>query len=279
MNPSVALAVVGSINVDLVALAGRLPTPGETVGGAKLHRHPGGKGANQAAAASRLGADVRFIGAVGDDADGSTLIDGLRSRGVDVSEVRRVATPTGIALIVVDAAGENQIVVCPGANAFVSLEAIRFSDKQAVLTQLEIEMDVVLRVAEAASGFLVVNASPAQRLPVELLECVDLFVVNESEYALMPELKQAKLVAVTLGERGAMLLRFGIEIARADGVHARVVNTVGAGDAFCAALTVALASGMPHDRALAAGCAVGAAAVTHPETQVPLEALTHYVGL
>lgn len=272
------LAVVGSINLDIIAAAPRLPGPGETVGDGVLRRRPGGKGANQAAAAARLGAPTRMIGAVGRDAEGDAMLDALRVAGVDVSGVGRVGEPTGTALIAVDADGENQIVVCPGANAHVSLEDVSFSDDEAVLVQLEIEMDVVTELARRVPGFLALNAAPARPLPSELRERVDLFIVNESEYALIPELADAPLVVVTYGGDGAALLERGREAARVPAVRVEPVDTVGAGDAFCAALTVGIRSGLAHEEALRAACAVGAFAVTQPESQPAFEPLNAYRG-
>lgn len=268
--------MLGSINIDLVATAQRLPTPGETIGGGRLLRQPGGKGANQATAASRLGASVRMIGAVGADADGVALVNALQATGVETGDVQVVDAPTGTALIAVDEEGENQIVVCPGANAFATIEGVDFLPNETVLTQLEIDMDLVLLAVARTTGFVAVNASPAQPLPRELIQRVDLFIVNETEYRLMPELKAARHVAVTYGAAGAALFADGSESARTSGFKTDVVNSVGAGDAFCAALTLALASGHdPHD-ALRLSCRVGAAAVGHSESQPPLDLLSAY---
>ncbi|OJX75314.1 MULTISPECIES: ribokinase [unclassified Leifsonia] len=278
MHDPRSLVVVGSINVDVTAIADRLPTPGETIGGGVLQRHAGGKGANQAAAASRLGARVRMVGAVGDDADGGWMLDELREAGVDVTAVRRVATATGTALIAVDHDGENQIVVCPGANAEVSLADVEIGDEEVVLTQLEVDLQVVLDLAAGTRAFLAVNAAPARPLPAELIDRVELFIVNESEYALMPELAGAARVAVTYGGDGAALYERGTEVARVPAVRVRPVNTVGAGDAFCAALTIALTSGATDEEALRAACAVGAAAVAHPGSQPPFAPLASYAA-
>jgi len=273
-SPLGPLAVVGSVNVDLVARVARLPGPGETVLGGTLVRTPGGKGANQAVAAARLGARVRMVGAVGDDADGRWMIDGLRDAGVDTGGVRLGEAPTGTALIAVDADGENQIVVCPGANAGVEAHE-PFAADEAILTQLEIPLTTVEALA-AAPGFLAVNAAPAAALPAAVVERADLVIVNEAEYALQPELARARLVAVTHGSAGAALLARGEEIARAAAPRVEAVDSVGAGDAFCAAVTLALHAGWSHDRALRAACAVGAHAVTAPGAQPPLRPLAAY---
>lgn len=272
-----SLVVVGSANVDLTAFVDRLPTAGETVAGGRLSRDLGGKGANQAVAAAKLGGRVRMVGAVGADADGTWMRDELGHAGVDTAGLRTVAAPTGTALIVVDADAENQIAVCPGANELVSLEGVAFGPDETVLMQLEIAMSVVESVVARAEGFVAVNAAPAQPLPDTLLRRVDLFIVNETERELMPELADAALVAVTYGAAGAALFRGGEEIARADGVPTRAVNTVGAGDAFCAALVLALQSGLPPQSALQTACAVGAAAVAHLSSQPPFDPLARYV--
>ncbi len=270
-----SLTVVGSINVDLTASVTRLPGAGETVLGGTLTRLPGGKGANQATAAARLGARVRMIGAVGDDGDGQWMLQTLRDAGVDTADVWLGAAMTGTALITVDAAGENQIVVCPGANADVSLEGVSFADDEAVLAQLEIPFEVVERLAGTA-GFLAINAAPARPLTEELVRRADLIIVNETEFALLPELADARLVAVTYGAQGAALRRNGREVARASAPRVEVVSSVGAGDAFCAAITLALHAGWPDDGALRAACAVGADAVTYAAAQPPLRPLVAY---
>ncbi|HET8928323.1 MAG TPA: PfkB family carbohydrate kinase [Microbacterium sp.] len=271
------IAVVGSINVDYTAQVERLPAAGETVGGGTLVRIAGGKGANQAAAAARLGGAVRMIGAVGDDADGPWSRQQLEAAGVDVSGVRTVGAPTGVALIGVDAHGENQIIVCPGANWHIDLAEAALAPDEAVITVLELPLETVVALAETHPGFLAVNASPAQPLPPELLERTDLFIVNESEYAQMPQLQQAGRVAVTYGADGAALFTDGVATARAGGRKADAVNTVGAGDAFCAALVLALRSGFDNPQALEAACAVGAAAVEHEASQPPLQRLDAYL--
>ncbi|MER7557379.1 ribokinase [Nocardioides sp. NPDC126508] len=278
MRSPQALVVVGSINVDLTALVERLPGAGETVGGGRLRRDVGGKGANQAVAASRLGARVRMVGAVGSDADGAWAVETIRDAGVDVGDITTVDSPTGTALIAVDEAGENQIVVCGGANAHVDADGIAVRPGEAVLMQLELALDVVRAVAARAPGFVVLNAAPARPLPADLVERVDLFIVNETEYAAMPELCAARRVAVTYGASGAAMFLDGAEVAKVPAASVpEVVNTVGAGDAFSAALTLAILSGAPDEQALRTACAVGAAAVAHPSAQPPLDRLETYV--
>jgi ribokinase len=271
------VAVVGSLNVDIVATAARLPLPGETIGDGELRREAGGKGANQAAAAARLGATTRVIGCVGRDADGDLLVSGLAAAGVDTSGIGRADAATGTALILVDDAGENSIVVCPGANAEIDAGGIMIDEDEAVLMQLEVPFDVVRRVAASAPGFLALNAAPARPIPADLVERVDLFVVNETEYDLMPELSGARLVVVTHGADGAELRERGAIVARVAGVQTETVrSTVGAGDAFTAAMMVALLEGDAPAAALEIACRVGSAAVEHLAAQPPFDRLDHY---
>ncbi|SDG53623.1 PfkB family carbohydrate kinase [Microbacterium pygmaeum] len=271
-----ALTVVGSINVDLTATVARLPGAGETVLGGTLHRLPGGKGANQAAAAARLGGRVRMIGAVGDDGDGQWMLQCLRDAGVDTSGVWLGEKATGTALITVDEAGENQIVVCAGANEAASIDGVSFPPEEAVLAQLEIPFDVVSALGDAVPGFLAINAAPARTLTEALVRRADLVIVNETEFELQPELSDARLVAITYGADGAALRSNDREVARVASPRVRVVSSVGAGDAFCAAITLALHAGWAAEDALAAACAVGADAVTSAAAQPPLRRLETY---
>ncbi|MDT0195686.1 ribokinase [Arthrobacter sp. AB6] len=272
-----AVTVVGSINLDLIATAERLPTAGETIGGAVLSEQPGGKGANQAAAAARLGGSARMVGAVGGDAQGQRMLDALAGAGVDTADVSVLPGATGTALIVVDRAGENQIVVCPGANSHLSLDGVEFGPEETVLCQLEVGLPVVLEAARKTPGYFVLNAAPAMDLPAELLERCDLVIVNESEYALIPALASAKLVAVTYGGDGSAMFEHGRKVAEAPSVAVTVANTVGAGDAFCAALVLALRQGLDYSRALAVANAVGGDAVGDPSSQPDLARLCYYV--
>ncbi|MDF2989961.1 MAG: sugar kinase, ribokinase family [Microbacterium sp.] len=273
--PSPHLTVVGAINVDLTARVERAPAAGETVADGVLQRGPGGKGANQAVAAARLGAQVRLVGAVGDDLDGHGIRDRLASIGVDASGVQTADAATGTALIVVDATGENSIVVCAGANAAIDPQTLGIEPGSAVLLQLEVSDAVVSAAAELA-GFLVVNAAPARPLPRGVRERCDLVIVNETEYAQLPEVHDAPLLCVTLGADGARLYRRGELVASAPGVASTVRNTVGAGDAFCAALVCGLLRGDDEAEALARACAVGAAAVADEASQPALGPLDTY---
>lgn len=273
---SAQLAVLGSINLDLVASVDAAPRRGETVLGRDLQRQPGGKGANQAIAAARLGARVEMIGAVGDDNPGRELLAVLQDSGVDTSRVQVLHGASGVALIVVDSTGENSIVVCPGAGMRIDALSAGAALDSAVLAQLEVDMDVVEHVARQTTGPFFLNASPVMDLSQGLRDRVDLFIVNEGEYEELAFLATAPRVALTLGAAGAVLLRQGRVVARAKVPAERVVNTVGAGDAFAAALTVALLENYSESDALEAACRVGAAAVGDPKSQPTLRPLDYY---
>ena len=270
------ILVLGSINHDVTARTDRLPGPGEPVGGGVLSAQPGGKGANQAVAAARLGAPTRMVGAVGTDAAGQGLVAALAEAGVGTDDVVRVSTPTGTALIVVDAAGENQIAVCAGANGDVRLPSSGFGGSDVLLAQLEIPIDVVVAAALAFPGYVALNAAPARALPRELIDRADLVIVNETEYAAMPEVASARRVVVTYGGDGAALVEHGVETLRVPAYRTEVVNSVGAGDAFCAALTLSLAAGLPADHSLRLASAVGSDAVSHEASQPPLRSWDDY---
>ena len=241
--------MVGSINLDLVAKVERLPRAGETLSGATLSRIPGGKGANQAVAASRVGADVRMIGCVGRDGHAAEALVGLQE-SVAALEVREVDAPTGVAIILVAAGGENVIVVVPGANASVTGASAAGN----VLCQLEIPDDAV-REARARADWLCVNAAPARPLVVE----ADLVVANRYEAEVIgPQ----PLLAVTLGEEGAILLEHGKEVARSAPPKIDAVDGTAAGDAFTACLVVSLLEGRDREAALRRACAAGALAAS-----------------
>ncbi len=253
---SIALTVVGSINLDLVLRLEHLPRPGETVSGGVLSRFPGGKGANQAVAAAKLGADVRMVGAVGEDGFAEEALVGLHAAGVELDLVR-VGT-TGVAMIYVDAAGETEIAVAPGANAEVTPQAV----SGAVLCQLEVP-DAVVREAARAASFFALNAAPAR--PIDVVP--DLLVVNRLEHEVV---STGKLVAVTYGEEGAALFADGREIARARPPAVTVVDGTAAGDAFTACLVVSLLEGREYQQALQRACAAGALAATRLGAQPSL---------
>ena len=250
------LTVVGSINLDLVARVDRLPRAGETVAGSDFERISGGKGANQAVAAARLGAKVRMIGAVGSDAFAAEALAGLEDAGVELQLER--TGETGIALILVDADGENQIVVIPGANADVSPR----SPGGTILCQLEVP-DAVVHAAARNARFFALNAAPARPIDLE----PDLLIVNRLEHEVV---SRGKLVAVTYGADGAALFEDGHEIARALPPKVDAVDGTAAGDAFAACLVVSLLEGRERGDALRRACAAGALAAARRGAQPSL---------
>ncbi len=263
----VRMAVVGSVNLDIVARVERFPQPGETVTHAKVSRFPGGKGANQALAAHRLGAAVYMVGCVGDDPAAAEALRLLRKEGVNLEYCLALeGISTGLALITVAASGENQIVVAPGANAAFHADLLELPPVDAVIAQLEVPMATVLRAACIADHFFCLNAAPARPVPREVLDHTDLLIVNEIEARAMGASLAGYrgLLATTYGGDGAVLSRHGEEIARARPPQVEVVDTTGAGDAFTAALTLGLASGMDPQMALERACIVGALTTTRP---------------
>jgi len=265
MTRKISVAVIGSINLDIVAHVKNFPQPGETVTNAVVHRFPGGKGANQAVAAHRLGASVFMVGRVGSDPLAEEALYTLRREGIDLGYCKALKNhATGLALIVVNEAGENQIVVAPGANAAFDAKHLVVPATDACIAQLEVPVETILKAARANNNFFCLNAAPVKPVPHELLEHVDLLVVNEIEArALGTELENFHgLLASTYGARGAVLSHNGRQIARATPPEVDVLDTTGAGDAFTAALTVALVSGMKPQLALEEACIVGALATT-----------------
>ncbi len=261
MPPEARLTVVGSVNLDLVARSERLPRPGETLTDATFARHPGGKGANQAVAAARLGARVRLVGAVGEDVWAEEALAGLREAGVET--ILQRSGQTGVALIVVDDQGENTIVVAPGANA-----GLRDPPASgAVLCQLEIPVEAVVTAAAQAERFFL-NAAPAKPIPRELVRAAELVVVNRYELEALPE--QPRLAALKLGEEGAVLLEGGEEVASAAAPRVAAVDGTAAGDAFTACLVVSLLEGRDPEEALRRSCAAGALAASREGAQPSL---------
>lgn len=264
------ITVVGSINLDLVASAPALPRPGETVTGARLARHPGGKGANQALAARRLGAEVSLIGRVGEDEMAAAALDLLSSAGVELSGVAADPDePTGVALIAVDPTGENQIVVCAGANHRVGPEHLQARIDCPLIVQLELPIATVEAAVGRATEFVCVNLAPAAPVSDQLLRRADLIVVNETEAAFYGDLLHhgGGRVVVTQGARGAVMHQRGAELARAVPPRVEAIDATGAGDAFVGAICVALLEGMAPEAALQFACAAGALAATRAGAQ------------
>jgi ribokinase len=265
------VCVVGSANLDLVARAERLPGPGETVLGSDYAEHPGGKGLNQAVAAARSGAVTAFVGAVGADHAGERLRGVAAAEGIDVSGLGTAQAPTGRALIGVDDRAENSIIVVPGANGTVSTAQVNASMPAArvVLVQLEIPVDAVtaaLAAGRAAGARTVLNPAPAAELPDELLALCDVVVPNEHELELVGGVEALRAagvgaVVVTLGSRGVRV----ITAAGTTDVAAfpvTPVDTTGAGDSFCGALSARLAAGDDLLDAVRYAAAAGALATT-----------------
>ena len=292
---SAKVTVIGSLNIDLVTNA-KIPLPGETVIGGDLHTVPGGKGANQAVAAARLGADVIMVGRVGNDVFAQQLLDNLTKFHVNHDHViQDPGAASGVALIVVDSAGENSIVVAPGANSLLTpadVEAAEGAIESAdlILLQLEIPLETVHSAAQLAHKHgtkVILNPAPAQPLPEELLARVDVLIPNEIETALlsgMPANNQAEIgaaaaklrqmgvgiVILTLGDRGALLANEAGTLHFPPFVPPSVVDTTAAGDAFVGGLATALAEGKSVAEAVPWGNASGSLAVTRLGAQPSL---------
>ncbi len=262
------VCVVGSANLDLVATADRIPRPGETVLGSDYAEHAGGKGLNQAVAAARSGARVAFVGCVGDDDAGRRMREVLAADDIDAALLTTGAAPTGRALIIVDADGENSIVVVPGAN-----HEVRAPDPlptaAVLLCQLEVPLDQVLVAvvaARAAGATTVLNPAPAAALPADLVAACDVIVPNEHEV----ELLGGPAALLAMGCRAVVVTRggSGVDIHTDDGCHhspafeVDVVDTTGAGDAFCGALAARLAAGDALADAVRWAAGAGALATT-----------------
>jgi ribokinase len=273
------IAVVGSINLDLVVGVERHPAPGETVVGGDCRQLPGGKGANQAVAAARLASAVAMVGRVGDDVQGTWLRGTLAADRVDVTHVRADRdAPTGMALIAVDGTGENTIVVSPGANARVSARDVSkagelVSDADVVLLQHEIPPEAVAAAIETARGRVVLNPAPARGLagPVDVLvpnrgELEALAGGSGDPVMLARSVAGARAVVVTLGAEGAVVVE-GERAERVPAPRVRVVDTTGAGDAFCGALAQALADGAELVEAVRWAVRVAAISVTRHGAQ------------
>ncbi|HZJ47408.1 MAG TPA: ribokinase [Acidimicrobiia bacterium] len=269
------IAVVGSVNRDLVLHVGHHPVPGETVLGLGHETMPGGKGANQAVAAARLGGDVAFVGRVGADDAGKTLIEEFLHEGVDTAHlVMDAHAPTGLAVITVDDTGENTIVVSSGANGRVSPDDVNgaaalLMAATVTLLQLEIPIPTVVAAARSSAGIVVLNAAPGADLPDALLDAVDVLVVNSGELEALTGSDDpisarslpVPVTVVTLGAGGARVIRSDSDMAVAS-PRVSVVDATGAGDTFCGALAVGLDEGSSLEAAVRRAVVAGALSVT-----------------
>ena len=289
------IAVVGSLNMDLVVRAPHMPIPGETVIGSDFRTIPGGKGANQAVAAAKLGAKVTMIGRVGDDDFGRAQLRNLGGLGIDTTyTIVDPEAATGIALITLDASGQNSIVLAPGANMRLTKEDINAArgaivQSDVLVLQLESPLEVVtyaIDIAHAEGVKVILNPAPARPLPNETLARLDYLIPNESETALLTGIEVADInsaeeaaerlleegvgtIILTLGARGAFLAS-AEESVHVPGYEVEVVDTTAAGDAFVGGLAVALAQGQNPVEAVRYGNAAGALAVTRLGAQPSL---------
>jgi ribokinase len=286
------LTVLGSLNMDISVTVPRLPAPGATVLGSAAVFTPGGKGANQAVAAARLGADVRMVGCVGEDDFGRQLRSALAAEGVDTEAVRVAhGVATGLAMISVDQAGENIITVAQGANREVDATQAATGSPDVLVISAEVPVTAIREAqtqARAARTLCVLNLAPAPPEAAAIVAAgVDWLVVNESEAASvlgrdingLPEARPAaaellaagaRHVVITAGAHGAVLAVPGRDPLTIEAFEVQAVDTVGAGDCFVGALAVALAAGIPHAEAVRAAAAAGAAAATRPGAQAGL---------
>jgi ribokinase len=293
------IVVVGSINMDLVVTAAHIPAAGETILGTDFQNHPGGKGANQAVAAARLGVpsgiQVQMIGQVGSDDIGKQLRDGLNKAGVDTTSVGTVSGSSGVALISVSAAGENSIVVIPGANsqvtpAFLDQHAEKIRKAGVVLTQLEIPLETVVHLAQLcanASVPLILDPAPARELPDSLFSQVTWFTPNETEAAFYIgeteknldrsaqklQAKGIKGVILKLGSKGAFLADEKGSEMRIQPFHVQAVDSTAAGDAFNGAFAAAITMGQSRLEAAMFASAAAAISVTRPGAQSSMATL------
>lgn len=290
-RPEPVIAVVGSLNIDLIAYAARVPGAGETVIGDRFVMGFGGKGANQAVMAARLGARVSMVGALGDDIYAAMTLENLAAQDVDARHVARVAGSSGVAPIWVEPDGTNRIIVVPGANGAVdpaaAASAVRsMAGVRAVIGQLEIPQPVTAAAfgaAREAGAITILNPAPAAALDPALIDGADWLIPNETEFAILAGVDRLDLsdddalvayarrirprLAVTLGSRGAALVREDGTVARVAAVPVTPVDTTGAGDAFVGAFAYGLAAGLDEVAAVRLGIACASDSVTRMGTQ------------
>jgi ribokinase len=290
-RPEPVIAVVGSLNIDLVAYTARVPGAGETVTGDRFVMGFGGKGANQAVMAARLGARVSVVGALGDDVYAGMTVDNLIAQGVDASHVARVAGSSGVAPIWVEPDGTNRIIVVPGANGAVdpgpAADAVRsMANVRAVIGQLEVPQPATaaaFRAAREVGAVTILNPAPAAALDADLLDGADWLVPNETELAILAGIDafdpadDAPLLAfaqrirprlvVTLGSRGAAVVTTSGTVERVPAVPVKPVDTTGAGDAFVGAFAYGIAAGLDELASVRLGIACASDSVTRLGTQ------------
>jgi ribokinase len=290
-RPIPVIAVVGSLNIDLIAYVARVPGPGETVIGDRFQMGFGGKGANQAVMAARLGAHVSMVGALGDDVYAGMTLDNLDAQGVDATNVARVSGSSGVAPIWVEADGTNRIIVVSGANDAVdpgaAADAVRSVARVAVVVgQLEIPQRVTaagFRAARERGAVTILNPAPAAPLDAELLDGADWLIPNETEFAILAGIERfdaaddaalaafakriAPRLAVTLGSAGVAVVREDGTVARVPAVPVKAVDTTGAGDAFVGAFAFGLAAGLDELMAVRLAIACASDSVTRHGTQ------------
>lgn len=295
MKPSIV--VVGSVNMDLVIRAPRMPAPGETIAGSGFQTIPGGKGANQAVAAARMGAEVHFIGSVGSDDFGRRLREGLAADGIDLTHLAVVEDEsTGVAMIILDAAGQNSIVLSPGANGRVTPEQIEacgdtIARARMLVCQLETPIPAVTRAVDIAYDKrvpVILNPAPAVPLDRSLLAKISYLIPNETEASLLSGVQVVDAetagvaahrliddgveeVLITLGDRGVMYALEDGVVSSAPAIRVPVVDTTGAGDTFVGTLAVELASARPIREAIQTAQAAAALKVTKlgAQTSIP----------
>ena len=288
------VAVIGSVNSDLVLRCASLPLLGESIAARGTEIHNGGKGANQAVALARLGLSVSMIGRVGSDADGQRLRSALDHEGVDTHGLFASEAPTGLAVILVDDAGDNMIIVNQGANASLSLadldaHRVPIEAADTVLIQMEIPLDVVASAVQMAKGTTVLNPAPALVLGRDILDHVDYLIPNRTELGTLAQVEvpatEPEVIAaaaslpfdgtlvVTLGAHGAVAIADGKVVFRATPPKVSVVDTVGAGDAFCAGFAAGITSGRPLVDAVRFAVACGSHATTIRGAQPSMPAL------
>ena len=251
------IAVVGSINADLVVQMPKLPGRGETVSSAEPSWFPGGKGANQAVAAARMGGNVSMFGAIGNDEPGQMCLNALTHSGVNIESIVKVSSPTSTALVMVEHSGENQIVVADGANQHASFDAKQISSADAVIVQFEIPESVIVEVGKTANGIFCVNAAPVREISDELAKLIDVLIVNEHEFAQLGQ-PDSGLVIVTAGAKEVIAYQNGEVVAKSQPPKVEALDTVGAGDTFVGAFIVAYSSGESVADSLDRACAASA---------------------